>query len=68
MALKTHKASSKRIAITKTGKMKKRKAGQSHFNSREPGKVTRNKRTDVTLTRTVRKGISALLPYHNHVK
>jgi large subunit ribosomal protein L35 len=68
MALKTHKALAKRITITKTGKMMKRKAGQNHFNSREPGKVTRNKRTDITLTRTVRKGISALLPYHNHVK
>lgn len=68
MALKTHKALAKRITITKTGKMMKRKAGQNHFNSREPGKVTRNKRTDITLTRTVRKGIAALLPYHNKVK
>lgn len=68
MPLKTHKALAKRIRITKTGKMIKRKAGQDHFNSREPGKVTRNKRTDVTLSRTVRKGVSALLPYHNKVK
>ncbi len=68
MSLKTHKALAKRIRITKTGKMIKRKAGQDHFNSREPGKVTRNKRTDVTLSRTVRKGVSGLLPYHNKVK
>ena len=65
MSMKTHKALAKRVRITKTGKMIKRKAGQDHFNSRESGKVTRNKRTDLELTATVRKGVKALLPYHN---
>lgn len=63
MSMKTNKALAKRVRITKTGKMIKRKAGQDHFNSRESSKVTRNKRTDLQLTRTVRKGVQTLLPY-----
>ncbi len=65
MSMKTNKALAKRVRITKTGKMIKRKAGQDHFNSRESGKVTRNKRTDVAFPSTVRKGVKMLLPYHN---
>lgn len=48
MKLKTHKAVSKRFKITKTGKVLKRAAGQDHFNSRDPGKITRKKRRDKT--------------------
>lgn len=61
--MKTHKATAKRIRVTKSGKMIKRKAGQAHFNSRESGKVTRNKRTDMIVTSTLRKGIQRQLPY-----
>lgn len=64
MALKTHKALSKRIKLTRTGKMIKRKAGQDHFNSRESGNTTRNKRTDVKMTSSVRKAIKSMLPYN----
>lgn len=46
MKLKTHKAVSKRFKVTKTGKVLKRAAGQDHFNSRDPGKITRKKRRD----------------------
>ncbi len=48
MKTKTHKAVSKRFTITKTGKVMKRRAGQDHFNSRDPGKITRKKRRDQT--------------------
>lgn len=65
MSLKTHKALAKRVRITKTGKMIKRKAGQNHFNSREASKVTRNKRTDLAFPSSVVKGVKTLLPYHN---
>lgn len=65
MSMKTNKALAKRVRITKTGKMIKRKAGQDHFNSRESGKVGRNKRTDVAFPSVVRKGVKMLLPYHN---
>lgn len=45
---KTRKFISKRIKRTKGGKGKitTRTAGQDHFNARESGKVTRNKRQD----------------------
>lgn len=61
--MKTHKATAKRVKITSTGKILKRKAGQDHFNSRESGNTTRNKRTDVTFTSAVRKAIKKALPY-----
>jgi len=62
MKLKTHKATSKRFKLTKTGKLKKRTAGQDHFNSREPGKVTRNKRRDKKISnKTEEKTIKNLM-------
>ncbi len=63
MAMKTYKALAKRVKITKTGKVTKRKAGQDHFNSRESGNTTRNKRTDVTVSERFVKTVKALLPY-----
>ncbi|MDP2631859.1 MAG: 50S ribosomal protein L35 [Candidatus Uhrbacteria bacterium] len=63
MKLKTHKALSKRIKITKKGKILKRTAGQDHFNSNESSKTTRNKRSDKEMTKTVRKGIARSMPY-----
>ena len=64
MAMKTHKATAKRVRITSTGKVLKRKAGQDHFNSRESGNVTRNKRTDLQMPKTLQKTIKSLLPYN----
>lgn len=59
--MKTHKAVAKRFKVTKTGKVLKRKAGQDHFNSRESGKVTRNKRRDQKMSGTQTKTIKKLL-------
>lgn len=60
--LKTNKGVTKRFKITKTGKVKKLCCGQDHFNSRETGKVKRNKRKDIitrlTLNKTVKKTIN----------
>ena len=58
---KTRKCVSKRFKITKTGKVLKRKAGQGHFNSRESGKVTRKKRRDVEMSKTLHKSIKELI-------
>ena len=55
MAAKTYKALAKRVKITGKGKVMKRKAGQGHFNTREPSKVTRNKRTDQLVEGPLRK-------------
>lgn len=62
--IKTHKASVKRFSKTATKKIKHRKGGQSHFNSRESGNTTRNKRRDITLTNTLKKTVNKLTPYN----
>ena len=64
MKLKTHKALSKRVKITKTGKVIKRYTGQDHFNSRSSGKMTRKKRRDVQLSSAHLKAVKELLPNH----
>ncbi|HNX10664.1 MAG TPA: 50S ribosomal protein L35 [bacterium] len=61
--IKTHKATVKRFKKTGTGKLKQRKGGQDHFNSRESGNTTRNKRRDITATKTLAKTINQLTPY-----
>jgi ribosomal protein L35 len=60
--LKTHKASAKRFKKTRGGKFMKRVAGQDHYNSREPGKVTRAKRTPKNMSKTVHRSLIDLLP------
>ena len=47
---KTHKGTTKRLRKTSTGKIIHRTAGQGHFNSRETGKATKNKRRDTTMS------------------
>ena len=62
--LKTHKAFSSRVKITGTGKVLKRTAGQDHFNGRESGNTTRNKRRDQTMSGAHARAIKTLMPYH----
>lgn len=62
--LKTHKTAIKRFKITKTGKIKQRKAGQDHFNTRESGNTTRKKRRDISAHKTEIKNIKELIPYN----
>ncbi len=61
MKLKTHKTVAKRIKITASGKLIKRKAGQDHFNSRESGNVTRNKRRDLDVSKRYVRNIKSLI-------
>jgi ribosomal protein L35 len=66
MKLKTHKATTKRIKVTKSKKNKKyvtKRAGQDHFNARESGKSGRKKRRSKTVSKADQKNISRLLPY-----
>jgi len=58
--MKTHNALAKRFKVTKKGKVLKRTAGQDHFNSRESGKVTRNKRRDRKMSESFTKTIKQL--------
>lgn len=62
--IKTHKATAKRYVKTASNKLKKRKAGQDHFNARESGNTTRKKRLDISVTKTLEKTIKVLTPYN----
>lgn len=42
--MKTNKSYTKRIRVTKHGKLIARKPGQGHFNAKESGNTTRAKR------------------------
>jgi ribosomal protein L35 len=52
---KTNKRITKTFWKTGSGKLMSRKSGQAHFNSREPGKTTKNKRRDVGVHKTNQK-------------
>lgn len=58
---KTVKVVSKRVRMTKTGKIKHRRAGQDHFNARESGNTTRNKRRLGTMSKANEKNIRRAL-------
>lgn len=63
MKLKTKKLLKKRVRITSRKKIIIRTGGQDHFNSRESGKVTKNKRRDKILSPVNVKTVKKLLPY-----
>lgn len=72
MKMKTHKSIAKRVKITGAkkggrfggeGKLTRKSAGQGHFNSREPGKVSRNKRRDEQIVSKDAKNIRRLIPF-----
>lgn len=58
---KTHKGATKRLRKTGTGKLMQRASGQDHYNSRESGKTTKNKRRDNTMSGANRKLKSLLV-------
>ena len=47
--MKTNKSYTKRIRVTKTGKLVARKAGQNHFNAKEGGRTKGEKGRSQTL-------------------
>ena len=60
--VKTHKGTAKRLRKTKRGKLIARSTGQDHFNSRESGNTTKNKRRDLVLKKMHQK-LKQLIPY-----
>lgn len=60
--VKTHQGTTKRIKISRKGKMIARSTGQDHFNSRANGKKTINKRRDQVLS-THNTKFKTLIPY-----
>ncbi|MCI0479022.1 50S ribosomal protein L35 [Candidatus Uhrbacteria bacterium] len=61
--LKTNKTVAKRVTVTKRGKLLKRHGGQDHFNSRDPGKITRKKRRDQSMPAAYVKSMKKLMPH-----
>lgn len=59
--MKTNKSYTKRIRVTRTGKLMARKAGQNHFNAKQSGSTRSGKRRAVTITLTA-KVIRRFLP------
>jgi len=49
--MKTNKRVAKTFWRTGSGKLMSRKSGQAHFNSRESGKTTKNKRRDLVVNK-----------------
>ena len=66
MKMKTKKSFSKRVKVTKNGKLLIRKGGQNPFNSRDTGTVTKKKRRDSSLSESYRHTMKSQLP-HNPV-
>ena len=48
--MKTNKSYTKRIRVTKTGKLVARKPGQDHFNAKEGGRTKKVKKHPLSLT------------------
>jgi len=48
--MKTNKSYTKRIRVTRTGKLMVRKPGQDHFNAKQSGSARSAKRRSVSLT------------------
>jgi ribosomal protein L35 len=63
--LKTKKALIKKIKITKNKKVLRRMTGQNHFNSKENGKVGREKKGSLRLFKADEKNVLKALPYNN---
>ena len=54
---KTNKTISKRFRVTRRKKIIHRAGGQDHFNARESGKITRNKRRRKKISKVFKKTI-----------
>ena len=55
--IKTNKALSKKVRLSKSGKVFRRSTGQNHFNAKEGGSVTRAKRSDKRLSKADEKNV-----------
>ena len=61
--LKSHKATQKRVRITRNKKVIVRKAGQGHFNARDRGIKTTNKRQDRKLSKDIAQNLKSFIPF-----
>lgn len=61
--LKTHKATAKRVKVSGAKKYLRRKSNQDHFNARDKGKDTRNKRGAKKINSANIRKVKKALPY-----
>jgi large subunit ribosomal protein L35 len=61
--LKTHKGIAKRIKITKSGKLKRRRSSRSHLREKKSAKTKRRYRRMEDLSNHDKKAVKKLLPY-----
>jgi ribosomal protein L35 len=59
--MKTNKSYTKRLKVTKNGKILARKTGQNHFNAKESGNINRRKK-NLTLLNLSNKVTRRFLP------
>lgn len=64
MKFKTSKSITKRIRKTGKGKILKKTTGQDHFNAKDTGKKTRQKRKQHGLSKTLNKVVRTYTPYN----
>jgi ribosomal protein L35 len=62
--MKTNKSYSKRMKLTKNGKVKVRPKGQNHFNAKESGNETRAKRGTKSNFIISAKKLARFLPHN----
>mgnify|MGYP001602765776 CR=1 FL=1 len=58
--MKTRKTVAKRFRVTTNGKVIKRYCGQNHFNARSSSNITRKKRRNTSMSKTLVKTIQTL--------
>ena len=61
MSIKTNKSLLKRIKITSTGKIMKRPPGQNHFNAKDSGNMSRQKRGDKRAPKELINDVKSLI-------
>lgn len=61
--LKTHKGAQKRLKLTATGKIKRRKAYASHILTKKNAKRRRNLKQATLISKEESKRVKELLPY-----
>ena len=61
--LKTNKSVAKRVRITKTGKLKRKKAGASHILTKKSRKKKRQMRRAAIINKTQTAILKKLIPY-----
>lgn len=61
MKLKTNKTAAKRFKVTKNQKLLKRHGGQDHFNTRDAGKITRKKRRDSAISKSLTRTLKRMI-------